>query len=80
MSMVECYDTETSQWETVSSTHIPRNGVGLAILDGLLYAIGGHDGQKFQSMVEVYDPRLNRWKNATPLKHKRASAGMFCFR
>lgn len=73
--MVECYDSETSQWETISSTQIARNGVGLALLDGLLYAIGGHDGQMFQNMVEVYDPRLKRWKNATPLKHRRASAG-----
>ena len=73
--MVECYDTEISQWETICSTNIPRNGVGLALLNGLLYAIGGHDGQRFQSMVEVYDPRLKRWKNSPSLKHKRASAG-----
>jgi hypothetical protein len=45
------------------------------MLNGLLYAIGGHDGQKFQNTVEVFDPRVNRWKMIASLKHRRASAG-----
>ena len=76
MRTVECYDTETGQWETTSSTHTPRNGVGLAILNGILYAIGGHDGLHFQNSVEVFDPRVSRWKTIAPLKYRRASAGV----
>lgn len=76
---MECYDTATGQWESIRPTQVPRNGVGLAILNGYLYAIGGHDGQKFQHSVEVYDPRVNRWKNVAPLKHKRASAGVVVY-
>ncbi len=75
MNTVECYDTETGTWETISSTQTSRNGVGLAILDGTLYAVGGHDGQRFQNTVEVFDPRVNRWKTISSLKHRRASAG-----
>ena len=77
VNVVECYDTETGQWETTNSTKTPRNGVGLAILNGSLYAIGGHDGQRFQNSVEVFDIRINRWKSIASLKHRRASAGMF---
>ena len=74
---MECYDTGTGQWETTSSTHTARNGVGLAILDGMLYAIGGHDGEHFQESVEVFDPRVSRWKAIASLKQRRASAGMY---
>lgn len=77
MGVVECYDTETGQWETACPTQSPRNGVGLAMLNGILYAIGGHDGQRFQNSVEVFDPRVNRWKTIASLKHRRASAGMY---
>ena len=63
VKVVEYFDTETNQWEIGTPTKIPRNGVGLAILNGALYAIGGHDGQKFQNSVEVFDPRLNKWQS-----------------
>ena len=75
VSAVECYDTETGQWETTSSTQTPRNGVGLAVLHGILYAIGGHDGGRFQNSVEAYDPRVGRWRGVASLKHRRASTG-----
>ena len=37
-------------------------GVGAA--EGLLYAVGGHDGPLVRKSVEVYNPELRGWKTS----------------
>ena len=32
-----------------------RCGVGCAVLNGLLYAVGGHDGQSYLNSIERYE-------------------------
>ena len=41
---------------------IGRDSVGVGILGDQLFAIGGHDGQAYLSLVEMYDPITNEWK------------------
>jgi len=31
-----------------------RSGVGVGVLDGVLYAVGGYDGLEVRSCVEAY--------------------------
>ena len=35
-----------------------RCGVGVAVLNDLLYAVGGHDGQAYLNSIERYDPQV----------------------
>ena len=38
-----------------------RCGVGVAVLDNYVYAIGGHDGTSYLQTVEKYDPIQDNW-------------------
>ena len=54
-----------------------RCGVGVAVLDDLLYAVGGHDGSSYLNSVERYDPKVNQWSSAvSPTSTCRTSVGV----
>lgn len=40
-----------------------------------LYVIGGHDGTRFLSSCECYDPLSGKWSFITPLSSPRAGVG-----
>lgn len=63
LSTVEKYDTISKKWTPVLPMAIQRSRVGVAILDGKLYAIGGFDGTVRLNDVEKYDPTTNRYIN-----------------
>ena len=44
MKSVEKYNPTTDTWCEVSPMLTPRRGLGAAILDGILYVVGGSDG------------------------------------
>ncbi|KAK6015577.1 kelch repeat protein [Ostertagia ostertagi] len=56
--------------------HVVSGGVGVASMGGLVYAIGGHDGQRYLNTVEAYDPVTNAWTPVTDIKDCRAGAGV----
>jgi len=57
----------------------PRTEVAVAALDGLIYVIGGLEGDGSSSAkVEVYDPATDTWSEAAPLpepRHHAAATG-----
>ena len=53
VSMYSCsYDPTSNCWQTVSPMRVKRLGVGVAVLGGYLYAVGGSDGSTPLSSVE----------------------------
>lgn len=54
ISSVERWDPDHRNWTLVSPMSKRRCGVGVAVLDGLLYAVGGHDGTSYLNSVERY--------------------------
>jgi N-acetylneuraminic acid mutarotase len=40
-----------------------RNWVSTAVVDGIIYAIGGTTGANFCSIVEAYDPMADKWSS-----------------
>ena len=42
-STAEVYNTRTKEWTTIADTLGKRDSLGLAELDGELYAVGGYD-------------------------------------
>lgn len=50
------------QWcGAVAPTSSCRTSVGVAVLEGALYAVGGQDGVQCLNHVERYEPKDNRW-------------------
>lgn len=54
-------------------TCLVYSGVGAA--EGLLYAVGGHDGPLVRKSVEVYNPELNIWTQVADMHYCRRNAG-----
>ena len=51
--------------------------VGVGVVDGLLYAVGGHDGPLVRNSVEVYNPETNSWSQLADMYSCRRNAGKF---
>lgn len=47
LSCVERFDTFNQYWTTVSSLHQARSGVGVAVLEGMIYVVGGESWKVF---------------------------------
>ncbi|KAL3199837.1 hypothetical protein MRX96_043762 [Rhipicephalus microplus] len=78
---VDCYDPVANAWSTCADLQVPRNRVGVAVLDGLLYAVGGSCGttQHYSarlSSVECYDPDRDQWVDVAPMNTCRSGAGV----
>ncbi len=65
------FDPTTAEWEELASMPTARGALGVAVLDGRLYAIGGFDGTTNPSAVEIYDPTANSWAATTPIPTPR---------
>jgi len=53
-----------------------RSGVGAAVVDGVLYAVGGRDHMDNTTSVERYDEAANSWSEVAPLNKRRDSLGV----
>ena len=55
-----------------------RSSVGLAVLNGYLYAVGGYDGVARQCLnsVERYDPEADAWSSVEPMTQRRSGAAV----
>ena len=45
--------------------------MGVAVLDGFLYAVGGQDGVSCLNHVERYDPKENKWTKVASMMTRR---------
>ena len=48
-----------------------RSGVGLAVVNGNLYAVDGFDGSNYLKSVEWFDPSTNQWRIAGSMNYRR---------
>ncbi|MDB5648581.1 MAG: hypothetical protein JWL62_101, partial [Hyphomicrobiales bacterium] len=66
------YDPVLDSWRLLAPMKAGRGSVGLAALNGKLYAIGGRDATGATVPTnEVYDPATNRWNSLAPLPRAR---------
>ncbi|XP_036286105.1 kelch-like protein 18 isoform X3 [Pipistrellus kuhlii] len=91
LNVVEVFDPLANRWEKCHPMTTARSRVGVAVVNGLLYAIGGYDGQLRLSTVEVYNPETDTWARAgsmnskrrwtvvTPMSSSRSAAGVTVF-
>lgn len=75
LGTVEQYDPDTDSWMPVAEMSARRSGAGVGVLDGLLYAVGGHDGPLVRKSVECYNPETNSWTPVADMMMCRRNAG-----
>ncbi|XP_043247543.1 kelch-like protein diablo isoform X2 [Amphibalanus amphitrite] len=70
------FDPQLNKWEEMASMAFARSELGLAVLDGFLYAAGGWDGSARLDSVERYNTETNSWEQLPPLKVGITSAAV----
>ena len=51
------------------------SGSAVAVLDGFIYALGGHDGPDIRPSAERYDPNCDEWSPVAEMRMCRRNAG-----
>jgi N-acetylneuraminic acid mutarotase len=70
---VEAYDPVTDTWTTKASMPTARNSLAAAVVNGIVYAIGGQNGPNSYSTVEAYDPVTDTWTTKASMPGARNS-------
>jgi N-acetylneuraminic acid mutarotase len=68
-----------NSWETMAAMPTARSVLGVAVVDGKIYAIGGYNGKSYLGTNEVYDPTTNTWETKTPMPTPRINFGIAVF-
>ncbi|TGZ75611.1 hypothetical protein CRM22_000255 [Opisthorchis felineus] len=63
-------------WHVVSAMATHRHGLGVAVLEGVVYAVGGHDGWSYLNTVERWNGRAKSWSSVTPMAVQRSTVGV----
>lgn len=73
---VDVYNPATELWRPCSPMSTPRHRVGVAVMDGLLYAVGGSAGSEYHKSVECYDPERDAWTSVASMRCARLGVGV----
>ncbi|XP_063532642.1 kelch-like ECH-associated protein 1B [Cydia strobilella] len=73
---VDVYNPANEHWRPCSPMSTPRHRVGVAVMDGLLYAVGGSSGSEYHKSVECYDPEKDVWSTVAPMACARLGVGV----
>lgn len=74
-STVEVYDPKLGHWQVAEAMSMTRSRVGVAVLRGKLYAIGGYNGLERLRTVEVFSPESRIWSRVASMNCKRSAVG-----
>lgn len=71
---VEAYDPATDTWTTKASMPTAREGLGVGVVNGILYAVGGQVSGAVHPMatLQAYDPATDTWTTKAPMPTARA--------
>lgn len=61
------FDQVSATWVVKARMKSPRSQFCLTVVDGYMYAIGGHDGTEVLSSVEQYNFQANEWSSVASL-------------
>nr|QPF20446.1 Kelch-like ECH-associated protein 1 [Chilo suppressalis] len=73
---VDVYNPANELWRPCSPMSTPRHRVGVAVMDGLLYAVGGSSGSEYHKSVECYDPERDTWSSVASMGCARLGVGV----
>ena len=70
----EIYNAKTKSWTTGPDKPTPMWGGASAVVNGILYCIGGSEGTgDTQTIVEAYDPATDNWSTEAAMPTSRNS-------
>ncbi|MCF8241570.1 MAG: T9SS type A sorting domain-containing protein [Melioribacteraceae bacterium] len=72
---LEKFDPFNNQWEKKSNMNFGRHSLRSVVIDGKIYAIGGHIGNSV-AVNESYDPISDSWAILTQMPTGRSSFGI----
>jgi len=75
LKSVEYYDPSLDEWNPVAEMSIGRENVGVGVLNGILYAIGGTSLKS----VEAYSPSIGVWFSVSDMHLCRQSPGDYYY-
>lgn len=61
LGTVEAYDPATDSWTVKASMPTPRSMLGVGVVNGIIYAVGGASGAQQYRIVEAYNPATDSW-------------------
>jgi N-acetylneuraminic acid mutarotase len=64
---VEPFRAVEDSWTTLKPVPTIRSRLGVAVVNGKIYAIGGRNDGGYLSTNEEYDPATNTWTTKTPI-------------
>ena len=73
------HDPAANAWSPIASMGTARYGHAAAVIDGLLYAIGGEDDSGYFCSGERYDPAANAWSPIASMgtvRYRHAAAAL----
>ncbi|XP_074647308.1 kelch-like protein 3 [Tubulanus polymorphus] len=72
---VECYDFKEEKWKQVAEMPSRRCRCGVAVMNGLVYAVGGFNGSLRVRTVDVYDSSKDHWSSIPCMEARRSTLG-----
>jgi kelch-like protein 28 len=69
---VECWNPDTNTWTSLERMNESRSTLGVAVLAGEVFALGGYDGQSYLQSVEKYIPKIRQWQPVAPMTTTRS--------
>lgn len=69
------WDPESNRWSFVCPMSVARLGAGVTACSGVLYVVGGYDGQNRWNTAEKYQPDSNTWQQLAPMSTIRSGLG-----
>nr|AZM32564.1 kelch-like ECH-associated protein 1 [Cristaria plicata] len=73
---LDMYDSLRNSWVPKCPMSVPRNRVGVGVIDNMIYALGGSQGQHHHNTLESYDPDVDKWVTLAPMSTKRIGVGV----
>ena len=73
---VETYNFLKDKWKEATGMIVRRQQLGVGVLDGKVYAVGGSDGSLRLSSVECFDPTTSFWSFVAPMSTCRSGVGV----
>lgn len=73
---VECFHKFSNKWQRAGALNSARQQLGVGVINGSLYAVGGSDGYSRLNSVERYERESDRWVYAKSLNTSRSGVGV----